>query len=122
MLCTALCTTSVDSGACASDGPMVTGGVRVAGTLWAMSLSSSVSLPSVSLSNLVVVAEEQTRELPMSPYAFGAIAFVSFLALLGVLWGFRGTAQKLAAGHVTHGTGHERDGHAGHTDHQGSHH
>ena len=91
---------------------MVTGQVRVAGTLWRMSLS---------LSNLVVVAEEHTRELPMSPYAFGALAFVSFLALLGVLWGFRGTAQKLAAGHATHGSG-QHDGHAGHTDHQGSHH
>jgi hypothetical protein len=89
---------------------MVTGRVQVAGTLGPMSLS---------LSNLVVVAEEHTRELPMSPYAFGAIAFVSFLALLGVLWGFRGTAQKLAAGHVTHGAGHQHDGH---TDHQGSHH
>jgi hypothetical protein len=99
---------------------MVTGRVRVAGTLGPMSLSS-VSVPSVSLSNLVVVAQEQTRELPMSPYAFGAIAFVSFLALLGVLWGFRGTAQKLAAGHVTHGSGHQQDGH-GATDHQGSHH
>ena len=96
---------------------MVTGQVRLAGTLGPMSLS----LSSVSLSNLVVVAEEHTRELPMSPYAFGAIAFVSFLALLGVLWGFRGTAQKLAAGHVTHGSDHQQDGHAA-TDHQGSHH
>jgi hypothetical protein len=98
---------------------MVTGRVRVAGTLWRMSLSSSVSLQSVSLSNLVVVAEEHTRELPMPPYAFGALAFVSFLALLGVLWGFRGTAQKLAVGHGAHG--HQQDGHAA-TDHQGSHH
>jgi hypothetical protein len=89
---------------------MVTGRVRVAGTLWRMSLS---------LSNLVVVAEEHTRELPMPPYAFGALAFVSFLALLGVLWGFRGTAQKLAVGHGAHG--HQQDGHAA-TDHQGSHH
>ena len=58
---------------------------------------------SSSLSNLYAAAEEHTRELPMSPYAFGAIAFVCFLALLGVLWGFRGTAQKLAAG-SHHGT------------------
>ena len=89
---------------------MVTVGVRVAGTLWRMSLS---------LSNLVVVAEEHTRELPMSPYAFGAIAFASFLALLGVLWFFRGVAQKVAVGHATHAGGHQHDGH---TDHQGSHH
>ena len=90
---------------------MVTGRVPVAGTLWRMSLS---------LSNLVVVAEEHTRELPMSPYAFGAIAFISFLVLLGILWGFRGTAQKLAAGHTTHGGEHQHGGTR--TDHQGSHH
>ena len=65
-----------------------------------------------SLSNLFAVAEEQTRELPMSPYAFGALAFIGFLALLGVLWGFRGTAQKLAAG--SH--------HGGHDAQQGGHH
>jgi hypothetical protein len=40
----------------------------------------------------------------MSPYAFGALAFIGFLVLLGVLWRFRGTAQKLAAGsHHGHG-------------------
>ena len=60
---------------------------------------------SSSLSNLFAVAEEQTRELPMSPYAFGGLAFLGFLTLLGVLWGFRGTAQKLAgpAHHDGHG-------------------
>ena len=67
---------------------------------------------SSSLSNLFAAAEEQTRELPMSPYAFGALAFIGFLALLGVLWGFRNTAQKLA------GPAHHGD-HAGH---QGGHH
>ena len=87
---------------------MVAAPAPMAGTLWPMSLS--LSLPSVSLPSVVAVAEEHTRELPMSPYAFGAIAFVSFLALLGVLWAFRGSAQK----HVV--------GHAAHTDHQGSHH
>ena len=96
---------------------MVTVWVSVAGTLWAMSLSQS----SVSLSNLVAVAEEHTRELPMSPYAFGAVAMAAFLALLGVLWIFRGVAQKVALGHGSHGAG-QHDGHAGHTDHQGSHH
>ncbi|MGA8979633.1 MAG: hypothetical protein WB473_11020 [Pedococcus sp.] len=57
---------------------------------------------SSSLSNLFAAAEEQTRELPMSPYAFGGLAFLSFLVLLGVLWAFRGTAQSLA-GQVQHG-------------------
>jgi hypothetical protein len=70
---------------------------------------------SSSLSNLFAVAEEQTRELPMSPYAFGALAFLSFLVLLGILWGFRGTAQKLA-GPVHHGE------HGDHAAHQGGHH
>ena len=92
---------------------MVTVRARVAGSLWRMSLS---------LSNLVAVAEEPTRELPMSPYAFGALAFCSFLVLLGILWAFRGTAQKLAAGHAPHGAGHQHDGHAGPPEHQGSHH
>lgn len=57
---------------------------------------------SSSLSNLMAAAEEHTRELPMSPYAFGAIAFAGFLVLLGVLWAFRGTAQKLAGPHESH--------------------
>jgi hypothetical protein len=95
---------------------MVTGWVRVTGTLGPMSLC---------LSNLVVVAEEHTRELPMSPYAFGAIAFLSFLALLGVLWFFRGAAQKLAAGGGPHGGEYHGEGQAGRAaqaDHQGSHH
>jgi hypothetical protein len=88
----------------------------VAGTLGPMS---------PSLSNLFAVAEEHTRELPMSPYAFGAIAFCSFLALLGILWGFRGTAQKLAAGHGPHGSEYQGEGQAGRAaqaDQQGSHH
>lgn len=97
---------------------MVTARAPVAGTLRPMSLS----LSPVSLPNLVVVAEEHTRELPMSPYAFGVIAFVSFLALLAVLWAFRGTAQKHALGHASHGSGQQHDSHGAHTDHQGSHH
>ena len=64
---------------------------------------------SSSLSNLFAAAEEQTRELPMSPYAFGALAFLGFLVLLGVLWSFRGTAQKLAAG-TRHGDHDARQG------------
>ena len=63
---------------------------------------------SSSLSNLFAATEEPLRDLPMSPYAFGALAFIGFLALLGVLWGFRGTAQKLAgpADHGEHGAQH----------------
>ena len=88
------------------------------GTLWPMSFS----LPSVSLPSVVAAAEGHTRELPMSPYAFGAVAFISFLALLGILWAFRGTAQKHAFGHATH-TGHATHADsATHSDHQGSHH
>ena len=81
---------------------------------------------SMSLS-LVTAAEEQTRELPMSPYAFGIIAFVSFLVLLGVLWAFRGTAQKIAAGHGPHGGEYQGEGRAttaaaAQAEQQGSHH
>ena len=34
------------------------------------------------------------RELPMPAWAFGAIAFGSFIVLLGVLWSFRNTAAR----------------------------
>ena len=88
---------------------MVTERGSVAGTLWGMSSSAFA---------LVAVTEEHTRELPMSPYAFGAIAFVAFMVALGVLWFFRGAAQKLATGHA-HGTPAQHDAHG---DHQGSHH
>jgi hypothetical protein len=57
---------------------------------------------SSSLSNLLAAAEENTRELPMPPEAFGAIAFIGFLLLLGVLWSFRGTAQKISGQHLPH--------------------
>ncbi|MDF2092641.1 MULTISPECIES: hypothetical protein [unclassified Knoellia] len=55
---------------------------------------------SSSLANLFAAAEEHGRELPMSPYMFGAIALVAFAALLGVLWMFRGTAQRMSGGHA----------------------
>jgi hypothetical protein len=95
---------------------MVAGRGSLAGTLWSM--SSSVI-------TLVAAAEEPTRELPMSPYAFGAIAFVGFLVLLAVLWFFRGAAAKIAAGGGPHGGEYHGEGQAGHAaqaDHQGSHH
>jgi len=39
-------------------------------------------------------AETALRELPMPPWAYGVIAFVSLLLLLVVLWTFRNTAAK----------------------------
>jgi hypothetical protein len=77
---------------------------------------------SSSAFTLVAAAEEHTRELPMSPYAFGAIAMVAFLALLGVLWFFRGVAAKIATGHGTHGSAAHQGVPGDHGDHQGSHH
>jgi hypothetical protein len=55
---------------------------------------------SSSLANVLTAAEEHTRELPMSPYAYGGLALLGFALLLGVLWAFRGTAQKMSSGHV----------------------
>ena len=43
---------------------------------------------------LATAGTEKLRVLPMPPWAFGAIAFASFLVLLGVLWTFRNTAAK----------------------------
>ena len=70
---------------------------------------------SPSLSNLYAAAEAPLRDLPMSPYAFGGLAFIGFLSLLAILWGFRGTAQKLASP-VHHGE------HGDHGAPQGGHH
>ena len=47
-----------------------------------------------SAAALAAAGTEKLRELPMSPYAFGAISFASFLVLLAVLWTFRNTAAK----------------------------
>jgi len=58
---------------------------------------------SSSVSHLFAASEEHLHELPMSPYAIGGLAFVCFLALLGVLWFFRGSANKVAAGGIEHG-------------------
>jgi hypothetical protein len=68
---------------------------------------------SSSLSHVFASTEEHLRELPMSPLAFGGLAMVSFLLLLGVLWFFRGVAAKIADTGV-HGDGTDH--------HQGSHH
>lgn len=63
---------------------------------------------SSSLANLFSAAEETHREMPMPPSAYGAIAVLAFLALLGVLWFFRGTAQKIGTGHHVHTRADER--------------
>ena len=42
----------------------------------------------------LATAESSVRELPMPPWAFGVMAFGSFVALLGVLWSFRNTAAR----------------------------
>ena len=78
---------------------------------------------SLSLSHLLAASEEPARALPMPPVAYGALAFIGFLLLLGVLWSFRGTAAKLGAGTV-HAHGHDTAGSEGHAHdgHQGSHH
>jgi hypothetical protein len=57
---------------------------------------------SSSLSNLFAAAEEPHRELPMPPPVYGVLMLLGFLVLLGVLWFFRGTAQRIAAP-VPHG-------------------
>jgi len=43
---------------------------------------------------LATAGTVKLRELPMSPYAYWAISFASFLVLLGLLWSFRNTAAK----------------------------
>ena len=52
-----------------------------------MSMTSTVA-------TLAAAATEDLRVLPIPAWAFGAIAFASFMVLLGVLWSFRNTAAK----------------------------
>jgi hypothetical protein len=47
-----------------------------------------------TVATLATAGTLKLRELPMSPYAYWAIAFASFLVLLGLLWTFRNTAAK----------------------------
>jgi hypothetical protein len=71
---------------------------------------------------VATAANTKLRELPMSTWAYGAIALACFLALLGVLWTFRNTAAKYdrPAG-SGRGDGHESQGSHEATDH-GTHH
>ncbi|GAB3598613.1 hypothetical protein GCM10027446_29290 [Angustibacter peucedani] len=39
-------------------------------------------------------AEEHGKHLPMAPEMFAVIAIVSFVALLGLVWTFRGASNK----------------------------
>ena len=47
-----------------------------------------------TVATLATAGTAKLRELPMPTWAFGAIAFASFLVLLGLLWSFRNTAAK----------------------------
>lgn len=51
------------------------------------------------------------NELPMAHLAYGAIAMVVFLLMLGVLWSFRNTSPKLTEqdGQVSGATGGAHD-------------
>ena len=43
---------------------------------------------------LATAGTASVRDMPMPPWAFGAIAFGCFIVLLGVLWSFRNTAAR----------------------------
>ena len=55
------------------------------------------------------VHPEHHIELPFSHWGFGGIALALFMAMLGALWSFRGTAAKVP--HSVDGDGHHADGH-----------
>ncbi|MGN6426248.1 hypothetical protein [uncultured Leifsonia sp.] len=72
----------------------------------------------------VLAAAEAHVELPMPTWAFGAIAIVVFLLLLGVTWSYKDVANRHshrsaadaashagAPGATHHGTGHPTQGH-----------
>ncbi|WP_348787609.1 hypothetical protein [Leifsonia sp. NPDC080035] len=72
----------------------------------------------------VLAAAEAHVELPMPTWAFGVIAIVVFLLLLGVCWSYKDVANRHghrsaadaashagAPGATHHGTGHPTQGH-----------
>jgi hypothetical protein len=72
----------------------------------------------------ILAAAETHVELPMPTWAYGTIAIVTFLALLGVLMSYRDVANRHshrsasdasshagAPGATHHGTGHPTQGH-----------
>jgi hypothetical protein len=46
------------------------------------------------VATLAVAGTTQARVMPMPPTAYGAIAFATFMVLLGILWTFRNTAAR----------------------------
>ena len=75
-----------------------------------------------AVATLATAGTEKLRELPMPAWAFGAIAFASFLVLLGLLWSFRNTAAKYdTTVRVQHGEPGGQPGSHGSTD-PGAHH
>ena len=66
-----------------------------------------------TVATLATAGTVTLRQLPMPAWAFGALAFASFLVLLGVLWTFRNTAAKYDTP--------VRAEHGGHGDAPGSH-
>jgi hypothetical protein len=80
-----------------------------------MSLTSAVT-------TLATAETEKLRELPMPPWAYGAIAFGCFVVLLGVLWSFRNTAARHdRPARASHGDAHGSQGSHGSAD-PGAHH
>jgi hypothetical protein len=47
-----------------------------------------------TVATLATAGTAPVRDMPMPPWAFGAIAFGCFIVLLGVLWSFRNTAAR----------------------------
>jgi len=70
-----------------------------------------------TVATLAPAGTEKLRELPIPPWASGAIVFATFLSFLGVLWSFRNTAARYDAPvSVDHGDSDDsRDSH-GRTD------
>ncbi len=62
-------------------------------TLYVVWRGPAGSLAAMTSAMLATAAEgaEAGVDLPLSPLAFGLLALLSFLALLGLLWSFRNT-------------------------------
>lgn len=69
----------------------------------------------VASASLAAESGETLRELPMPPAAFGIIAWVVMILLLGVVWMFRHAARAYLDGHAPTAQGHG-DAHHGNAD------
>lgn len=49
----------------------------------------------MSMSLVRLASQESHRQLPMPDYLYGILALLSFALLLGILWSFRNTANKV---------------------------